>query len=172
MAVREIITHPANVLRRKAHKVTNFDSSLQTLITDMVDTMRDEPGVGLAAPQVNVPLKVVVVEYGEGEETNDHLQKLYVVVNPEIIRSSEEVEMGIEGCLSVPGFAGEVERPLKIVVKGQGRKGQNVKITAEGWLARIFQHEIDHLNGILFIDRAKSVWKVEEEQSPEIISTE
>ena len=169
MAVREITTHPAQVLRRKAHKVTHFDSSLQQIIADMIDTMRDEPGVGLAAPQVNVPLKVVVVEYSEDGETIDHSQKLYIVVNPEITRFSEEVEQGIEGCLSIPGFAGEVERPVKITLKGQDRKGKNIKIKAEGWLARIFQHEIDHLNGILFIDRAQNVWKVEEEQTTQLI---
>jgi peptide deformylase len=128
----------------------------------MVETMRDAPGVGLAAPQVNLPLRLVVVEYGdEGDE--DAPPKLYVVVNPEIVRSSEDVEIGTEGCLSIPNYAGDVERFLAVTVKGQNRRGQPIRIKAKGWLARIFQHEIDHLDGVLFIDRAEKVWKIEGE---------
>ena len=117
------------------------------------------PGVGLAAPQVDVPLRVIVVEYGEEDEE----QKLYAVVNPEIIRASPEHVSGTEGCLSIPGYAGEVERSVAVTVKGSNRRGQPVRIKAEGWLARIFQHEIDHLDGVLFTDRAESVWKLEEQ---------
>lgn len=164
MALREIVTHPNDVLRRKAHKVTDFGKELQTLIEDMIETMRAEPGVGLAAPQVAVPLRLIVVEYGE-EEDPEAPPKLYVVTNPEISRFSDEMERGVEGCLSIPGFAGEVERYQEIVVRGQNRRGKPLKIKARGWLARIFQHEIDHINGILFIDRADKVWKIEEEQT-------
>jgi peptide deformylase len=162
MPVREIITHPAPVLRRKARKVTNFGSELQTLIDDMVETMRVAPGVGLAAPQVDVPLRVIVVEYAEGEE-EDAPSKLYTVVNPEISRASEEIEVGTEGCLSIPGFVGDVERPLAVTVKGLNRRGQPFRLNTSGWLARIFQHEIDHLDGVLFIDRTDKVFKVEEQ---------
>jgi len=90
-----------------------------------------------------------------------------VVVNPEIIKASEETEMGIEGCLSIPGLVGEVERSLAVVIKGQNRRGQPLKFKAEGWLARIFQHEIDHLNGMLFPDRATRVWQPQQEIEPE-----
>ncbi|HAL15389.1 MAG TPA: peptide deformylase [Anaerolineaceae bacterium] len=159
MALREIVTVPNDVLRRKARKITEFDKELQKTIDDMVETMREAPGVGLAAPQVGLLDRLVVVEYEEDDEKEDSPKKLYVVVNPEIISASEETEMGIEGCLSVPGLVGEVERSLEVVVRGQNRRGQPVKIKADGWLARIFQHEIDHLDGILYTDRATKVWK-------------
>jgi peptide deformylase len=164
MAIREIVTHPAPVLRKKARKITDFGPELQSLIDDMVETMREAPGVGLAAPQVGVPLQLIVIEYSEkAEESEEEPPKLYTIVNPEIIRASNDQEVGTEGCLSIPGFVGDVERPLAITLKGVNRRGKPVRIKAEGWLARIFQHEVDHLNGVLFIDRAEKVWKVEEQ---------
>lgn len=159
MTIREIVTLPAPILRRKAHPVNRFDAELQTLIDDMIETMRVAPGVGLAAPQVNVSDRLIVVEYPEDGEKEDATKKLFVVVNPEIKTVSAENEMGIEGCLSIPGLHGEVERALSVTVKGLTRHGQPVRIKAKGWLARIFQHEIDHLNGIVFTDRAVKVWK-------------
>ena len=165
MAVREIVSLPEPVLRKKARKVTDFGPELQTLIDDMVETMRVAPGVGLAAPQVDASVRVIVVEYGEEDEEEKTAipPKLYTVVNPEITRFSTESEVGSEGCLSIPGFAGDVERPLGITIKGLNRRGQPIRIKAEGWLARIFQHEIDHLDGVLFVDRAERVWKLEGE---------
>ncbi len=162
MSVRPIVTVPNVVLRRKARPVTAFDKSLQVLIDDMIDTMRAAPGVGLAAPQVGVSLRVIVVEYPENEEIEDAPPRLYVLVNPEIMRVSQEMESGVEGCLSIPGLVGEVERHLSIVVRGLNRYGQPVRWKLKGWTARIFQHEIDHLNGILFTDRATRVWKPQE----------
>lgn len=164
MALREIITVPNDVLRRKAHKVTTFDNELKQTIEDMVETMREAPGVGLAAPQIGVSERLIVVEYPEDDEVDDSPKKLYTVVNPEIIAVSEETETGMEGCLSIPGLVGEVERNLAVVVRGQNRRGQPVKIKADGWLARIFQHEIDHLDGILYTDRATKVWKPSPEE--------
>jgi peptide deformylase len=164
MAVREIVIHPAPVLRRKARKVTDFGPQLQTLIDDMVETMRDAPGVGLAAPQVDVLLRVIVVEFGD-EEDEEVPPKLYSVVNPELVKASSDVVTGVEGCLSIPGFAGEVDRSLEVVVKGQNRRGQPIRIKASGWLARVFQHEINHLDGVLFIDLAEKVWRLEEEDN-------
>jgi len=162
MAVREVVTNPAPVLRKKARKVSDFGTDLQRLIDDMVETMRAAPGVGLAAPQVNIPLRVIVVEFGD-EEDEEAPAKLYSLVNPEIIRPSTETEINTEGCLSIPGFVGDVERPVAVTVKGLNRHGKPVRVKAKGWLARIFQHEIDHLEGVLFIDRAEKIWKVEEE---------
>jgi peptide deformylase len=162
MSVREIITVPHPTLRRNARKVTDFGSDLQTLIDDMVETMRVAPGVGLAAPQVNVPLQVIVVEFGD-EEDETVEPTLFTIVNPEIVRPSREVVMGTEGCLSIPGLVGDVERSEAVTVKGFSRRGQPMKIKAKGWLARIFQHEIDHLNGVLFTDRAEQVWQPEVE---------
>ena len=164
MAVREIVTLPHPVLRRKARKVNDFGADLQNLVDDMIETMREAPGVGLAAPQVNVPLRVIVVEFGD-EEDEEVPPKLYVMVNPEITRKSRELVTGIEACLSIPDIAGDVDRPLTVTVKGKNRRGQPLKIKAKGWLARIFQHEVDHLNGVLFVDHAERVWRIEEEPS-------
>ncbi|KPL82097.1 peptide deformylase [Thermanaerothrix daxensis] len=164
MALREIVTVPDPVLRRKAQKVRQFDADLQQLIEDMVETMRAAPGVGLAAPQVGVSQRVIVVEYGDDEDES-RPPRLYVVVNPEIVEVSPETEMGVEGCLSIPGLVGEVERHQRIVVKGQNRRGQPIKLKLQGWVARIFQHEIDHLEGILFTDRAVRVWKPSPEEA-------
>ncbi|MEX1247877.1 MAG: peptide deformylase [Anaerolineales bacterium] len=166
MSIREIVTHPNEVLRRKARPVETFDAELQRLIDDMIDTMRAAPGVGLAAPQVNVPLRVAVVEYGDppDEESHGHPaeKKLFVIVNPEITRASEETEVAGEGCLSIPGLVGDVVRAVSVTVKAQNRRGQPVKIKAGGWMARIFQHEIDHLNGMLFIDKAEKIQQLQE----------
>ncbi len=159
MSLREIVTLPNPILRRKARPVTDFGPALQTLVDDMIETMRQAPGVGLAAPQVGVSERVIVVEYPEDEEREDAPKKLYVVVNPEIKEISRETEMGIEGCLSLPGLLGEVERALAVTVRGRTRRGQPIKIKAKGWMARIFQHEIDHIEGIVYTDRATKVWK-------------
>ena len=168
MALRTIVTLPDPVLRRKARPVTKFDKDLQTLIDDMIDTMRDAPGVGLAAPQVGVSERVIVVEYAEpeeveeGEEPKEVEPKLYVMVNPEIVKSSPDTVVGVEGCLSIPTLVGEVERAQEIRIRGLNRRGQPMKVKADGWLARIFQHEIDHINGVVFTDLATQVWQPEE----------
>jgi peptide deformylase len=124
--------------------------------------MRAAPGVGLAAPQVNVPLRVIVVEFGD-EEDEDVPPKLYIIVNPELSKFSKEIVTGTEGCLSIPGFLGEVERSETVVIKGYNRHGHPLKIKAKGWLARIFQHEVDHLDGILYIDRTDKIMEIQEE---------
>ena len=168
MALRKIVTLPDPVLRRKARPVTKFDKNLQTLIDDMIETMRNAPGVGLAAPQVGVSERVIVVEYAEpeeveeGEEPKEVEPKLYVMVNPEIVKASPETIVSVEGCLSIPTLVGEVERAHEVRLKGLNRRGQPMKLKAEGWLARIFQHEIDHINGVVFTDRATQVWQPEE----------
>jgi peptide deformylase len=170
MAVREIVTLPDPILRRKARKVTDFGPDLQTLVDDMIETMREAPGVGLAGPQVDVPLRVIVVEFGDLED-EEVPPKLYSVVNPEIARESGETVVGTEGCLSIPGIVGDVERAEEVTVKGQNRYGQPLKIKASGWLARIFQHEVDHVNGVLFVDRAERVWQLQEEETSQEILT-
>lgn len=170
MALRNIVTLPDAVLRRKARTVTKVDKQVQTLIDDMIETMRAAPGVGLAAPQIGLSERIIVIEYferEEDEEKEDAPKKVWAVVNPEIVKVSEETLMGVEGCLSIPGLVGEVERHAAVQVKGLNRHGKPLKIKAEGWLARIFQHEIDHLNGILFTDRAVRVWKPQDEPEPE-----
>jgi len=167
MSILEIKTFPDPVLRVKGKQVKNFDKEFQTLVDNMVETMRDAPGVGLAAPQVGESLQLVVVEFGD-EEDESVPKKLYVVANPEIIKPSEETIIDVEACLSVPGLAGEVERHESIIVKAQNRHGQPYKVNAKGWLARIFQHEIDHLNGVLYIDRATNIYQPTPEQMENI----
>lgn len=169
MAILDIITVPNPILRRKARKVTEFGNDFQMLVTNMIETMRDAPGVGLAAPQVAISQRLVVIEYAEDEDDENEEapaaeKKLYVLVNPEIVEKSEEMVVGIEGCLSVPDLVGEVDRHEKITVKALNRRGQPVKIKAEGWMARIFQHEMDHLDGILYTDRTDKVWKPRDDE--------
>ncbi len=164
MATREIVTLPDPVLRRKARKVTVFDKEFQTLVDDMIETLRAAPGVGLAAPQVNVSQRLIVVEYGDDEDESVP-KRLFVVANPEIVLASAEMELGTEACLSIPGLVGDVERHAQITVKGLTRHGKPTKVKVEGWLARIFQHEIDHVDGVLFTDRATKVWKPKESET-------
>ena len=178
MAIREVVVLTDPVLRKKAHKATVFDKKFQVLVDDMVETMLVAPGVGLAAPQVGVSQRLITVQLPEPdpedeegvEQYGEHAGTLYVVVNPKITRRSKEMVDGVEGCLSVPGFMGEVERHEMVVVTGQDRHGKPFRIKAAGWLARVFQHEIDHLNGQLFIDIAKQVWEIEPDDEAEIMA--
>lgn len=161
MSVRPIVKIPSQVLYRKAHKIKVFDDATARLAQDMTDTLFSTTGVGLAAPQIGVGDRLIVIHYGEEDED----PVLYVVVNPEITERSEEMVSGVEGCLSVPGMIGEVDRHEKVTVKGFDVKGKALKIKAEGWLARIFQHETDHLDGILFTEQANRIWRPGENES-------
>ena len=169
MTIREIVTLPQPILRRKARKVSDFGPEFQTLVDDMIETMRQAPGVGLAAPQVDESLRLIVVEFGN-EDDEEIPPKLYILANPEITHGSEDTLVGTEGCLSIPGLQGDVERMAAVTVKGLNRHGKPMTVKAKGWLARIFQHETDHLDGILFVDRAEKIWQSEGQQgqvSPE-----
>ena len=148
MAVREILNFDHPVLRQKAKKVTRVDSSIVRLLDDLAETMYAAPGAGLAANQIGVPLRVCVVK---GDD-NQH----YGLVNPVLVKG-EGTQTGYEGCLSFPGWVGQVERYETVVVKGLNRKGKEVRIKSSGFTARAFQHEIDHLDGILFTDRLTSL---------------
>ncbi len=159
MAMREIITLGHPTLRQKARKVTRFGPEVQQLISDMIETMRAAPGVGLAAPQVDVAERIVVVELPADEEEGLPAE-LYAFVNPEIVKASRDTEEGEEGCLSIPGYIGEVERSTEIVIRGQDALGRPQRLKARDYLARIFQHEIDHLEGVLFIDRVTEPSKI------------
>ena len=147
MAVLEILTSENPKLRVKAHRVPRVDDSARRLMDDMVETMLAAPGVGLAATQVGVSLRVIVMKVDN---------QLYTLANPEIVRSSGE-QTGYEGCLSVPGLIGEVTRAQKVTCKALNRAGKEVRIRGEGLLARAIQHEIDHLDGVLFVDRLTSL---------------
>lgn len=170
MALKEIVTFPDPFLRLKAKPVKKFDKELQTLIDDMFETMRAEPGVGLAAPQIGESMRLVVIEYAEepeDEEAPEPKPKRYVLVNPEITQKSEEMVEGMEGCLSVPGLIGTVDRHEKVTVKALTRHGKPQKVKAEGWMARIIQHELDHLDGVLYIDRANEIYEPASEDADE-----
>ena len=157
------------MLRRKARAVKTFDATFQQLVDDMVETLLDAPGVGLAAPQVADSTSLIVVRLpGETEEDlesyGEHAGELFVVANPEIVRASREMEDGTEGCLSIPGYLGTVSRHEWVKVRGQDRYGKPLRLKVEGWLARVFQHEIDHLDGVLFIDKASAVWELQPDE--------
>ena len=177
MAVRPIVRADNPLLRQKSKKVKRFGQALQNLIDDMVETMHAVHGLGLAAPQVGVSQQVIVVQLPEDDEEDPQSGKLYVLCNPEIVRTAGEEEESEEGCLSVPGFAGDVQRAAVVTVKGLDRRGKKMRIKAEGLLARAFQHEIDHINGVLYIDRVDSPEKIRrivpvEEQEPQETSQE
>jgi len=153
MAIRKVITTENPILRQKAKKIHRFDPSLQRLVDDMFETMHAANGVGLAAPQIAQSIRVFVAEYQEPEEGAHHK---VAVFNPEIVKAEGEA-LGSEGCLSIPGYRGDnIRRATRILVKGLDVRGKPIRVPAEGWFARILQHEIDHLDGILFLDRLDS----------------
>jgi peptide deformylase len=157
MSLLPIETPDNPVLRKKARNVTVFDADLQNLIDDMIETMREASGVGLAGPQVNQSLRLTVVEtLPENDDEGDAVEgsrELYVLINPEIVWKSRKMVERIEGCLSIPGWVGEVSRHEGIRVRALDRNGKKIKLRLTDWSARIVQHEVDHLDGILYIDR-------------------
>ena len=155
MADLEILTvqnlEHLKILRTKSRKVQAVSPKMAAFAKQMLDKMREANGVGLAAPQVGVLQRLFVVELPEDEE-NDQPVETYVLFNPEIVKGRGE-QIGYEGCLSIPGYIGEVARREQITIQGLNEKGKPVRLKVEGYLARVFQHEIDHLDGILFTDR-------------------
>jgi len=159
MAVLEIRTLPDPVLRRKAKRVTTIDGSIQKLIDDMIDTLRAVHGAGLAAPQIGVSLRIAVIGIPEKE--------VITLINPEIVRR-EGVRVVEEGCLSYPGYYGEIKRSEVVKVKAQNRQGKQFRLKGEELLAQALEHETDHLNGILYIDHVESpdkLWKATSQDS-------
>jgi peptide deformylase len=152
MAVLQIRTLPDPVLRQKAKRVTKIDKSIQKLIDDMIDTLRAEPNrAGLAAPQVGVPLRVAVIELPE--------HGLITLINPEIVKKEGE-RIVQEGCLSIPGYFGEIKRAVTVKVKAQNRHGKQFRLKAQGLLAQALEQEIEHLDGVLYIDHLESTEKL------------
>ncbi len=155
MAVRPIILMDNPSLRRKSKRVRQIDGSVQRLVDDMIETMRAAPGVGLAAPQVGVPLRVIVIQVPDGETM--------ALINPEIVKRAGE-QLVEEGCLSLPGYRAMVKRAVNVTAKGRDREGKERRVKADQLLAQALQHEIDHLDGILYIDYLESLdqlYKVE-----------
>lgn len=147
MAIRSIRKYKDEILRKKCKRVDRIDARIVTLLDDMAETMYEADGVGIAGPQVGVLRRVIVVDAGQG---------LLKLVNPEIISFSGE-QVDVEGCLSIPGIHGEVTRPENVIVRAYNQKGEKVEISASGLQARALCHEIDHLDGILFIDKAAKI---------------
>lgn len=163
MAVLEIAKYGEPVLRVRCRSVDRVTDETRRLIADMIETMHAAAGVGLAAPQVRVPERLFVYDLGEGPGA---------IINPEIIRQEGEV-VGTEGCLSIPRLQGDVVRAEKILVRGLDQHGRKVRMEVAEWLARVFQHEIDHLDGVLFIDRADPAslhWLTEEDEEERVES--
>lgn len=147
MAIRPILTADQPILRERTKRVSRFDASLHRLLDDMLETMRDAPGVGLAANQIGVPLQVAIVEVEN---------RITELVNPQIVRRSGE-QLDWEGCLSIPGYVAETGRSAKVTVKARDRHGREFRVKGEELFARALQHEIDHLNGVLYIDHLESL---------------
>lgn len=148
MTIKPLIILPDPLLREVSKPVERVDSEILTLADDMLETMYDAPGIGLAAIQVGVPRRLLVVDVArEGEE-----KQPLVVINPEIVATSDALSVYEEGCLSIPDYYAEVERPAEVTVRFVGRDGKEQTVQADGLLATCLQHEIDHLNGVLFID--------------------
>ncbi|MGH7912573.1 MAG: peptide deformylase [Candidatus Dormibacteraceae bacterium] len=148
MSVRKILTSEVPVLRQMARKVPRVDETMIKLLDDLTETMYEAHGAGLAAPQIGVPLRACVVKGEQGQPV--------ALVNPEIVKA-EGSQVGYEGCLSIPGMVGEVERAESVVVKAMGRRGKPIRVRASGFTARAYQHEIDHLDGVLFTDKLTSL---------------
>jgi peptide deformylase len=148
MALREIVLLGDPVLRKPAQEVESFDEELQGLVEDMFATMAAAEGAGLAGPQVGISKRVLVADVRHVE--GDHAR--VALVNPRVVETSDEAEKEAEGCLSIPGVSEVVERPYQVVVEGHDPTGEPVRIEAGGLFARVLQHEIDHLDGVLFID--------------------
>ncbi|MEK4511752.1 peptide deformylase [Paenibacillus sp. FSL K6-2524] len=155
MAIRIIVIEPDEVLHQIAKEVKKVTPNIQKLLTDMADTMYDAEGVGLAAPQIGILKRVIVVDVGDENG-------LIELVNPEIV-SMEGEQFGPEGCLSIPNLRGDVRRALTVTVKGLDRNGNEVTYTGSELLARAFQHEVDHLNGVLYTDIAERVYEITSE---------
>ncbi len=153
MTIRQLRALPDPALRQKAKRVSTIDGSIRQLIDDMVETMQQARGVGLAAPQVGVYLRVVVLQM-PGEE-------VITIINPQVVKRSGEREVS-EACLSVPGYTGEIKRSVSVTVKGWDRQGRAIRLKATDLMAQALEHELDHLNGVLYIDHIESPDKLHE----------
>lgn len=169
MALLEILVEGDSRLRQKSLRVRGVDNSLRELADDMYETMLEAPGVGLAAPQVGVLRRLIWVHVPENFHDEGGPELSIALVNPEIVRA-HGLTLGYEGCLSIPGWTGEVPRAEVVTVKGIGLDNRPIRVKARGWGARVLQHEIDHLDGILFLDRVEdksTIVQVPEEETVE-----
>jgi peptide deformylase len=155
------------VLHQPASRVREFGPGLHRLLDQMVEALRSASGVGLAAPQIGLGQRIAVIEYPDDEERPEETKRVYELINPEIIKAKGS-EIAQEGCLSIPGLAADVDRATQLIVRAQDRNGNEVRYKVYDWLARIFQHEIDHLHGVLMTDRAQQVYRLVKNAEGEI----
>jgi len=154
MAVKEILKFGDKTLKRVSQRVISIDGDIVKLVKDMKDTLYSTTGIGLAAPQIGVLKRVILIDLRDGSEP-------IILINPKVV-AKMGTTLGAEGCLSYPNYEGDVARPRRVTVQGQNLQGEKVEYTADGLLAKAFCHEIDHLDGILYVDRAKKVYKLED----------
>lgn len=169
MAILDIVLEGDPRLRQKAHRIRTVDDSIRRIASDMHETMLDAPGVGLAAPQIGLGLRLIVVHVPEDFDEEGSAATTLTLINPEIVKAQGRV-LGYEGCLSIPGWTGEVPRSDRVSIKALGLDSRPIKLKHEGWVARVLQHEIDHLDGILFLDRVEdrsTIKEVPEDETDE-----
>jgi len=176
MATREILVLGDERLRRKAKKIRRFDESLQALVDDMFETMYAVNGLGLAATQIGVPLRLAIIEMPAVEDESGEVtvpKRTFVLCNPEIVKATREEEV-TEACLSVPGYMGKIMRARDVLVKAQDLRGRRVRYRGQDLLAQAFQHEIDHLDGVLYVDhvqKPEDLWRVPEGETATEVSS-
>jgi len=170
MAVLDIVTLGSAdevLLHKPTQRVREFGPTLHVLLDNMLETMREAQGVGLAAPQVGVGQRITVIEYPEDEDDPENTMRVYELINPKILRR-RGAETGQEGCLSIPGLVADVKRPTHVTVRAQDRHGNEFRLKAYGWLARIIQHEVDHLDGEIMLDKAEQLYRLQQNEEGEI----
>ena len=174
MALLDLRIEPDSILHDKAKRIKTFDGNLRKLVADMFETMHTNTGVGLAAPQIGYSIRLLVAELEADKREGERGFKV-ALCNPEIVKASDEMVTGPEGCLSIPGWVGDVPRHASVTVKGQTPEGREVRIKAQDYYARVLQHEIDHLNGVLFTERVvdlsslRRVTAEQEDEMPELL---
>ncbi|MBV7331323.1 peptide deformylase [Chloroflexi bacterium TSY] len=170
MAILNVIkvgTPQEKILLQSTQRLRNFDKQLHKLLDDMLETMHEFQGVGLAAPQVGVARRITVIEYPDDEDDPENTMRVYELINPKILKR-RGAEVGQEGCLSIPGFAMDVKRATQVTVRAQDRYGHEHRFKAYGWLARVIQHEVDHLDGKLMLDKAIQIYRLQKNEEGEI----
>lgn len=170
MAILDIVTlgsKEEEILYKPTQRVRNFGPALHALLDNMAETMRNANGVGLAAPQIGVGQRITVIEYPEDEDDPENTLRLYELINPKILKTRGS-DVGQEGCLSIPGLAADVKRATQVTVRAQDRYGDEFRLKAYGWLARVIQHEVDHLDGELMLEKAEQVYRIQQNEDGEI----
>lgn len=167
LGIVQIGDQSQEILHAPTQRVKAFGPDLHKLLDDMVETMREAEGVGLAAPQIGLKQRITVIEYPDDEDDPENTMRRYELINPKILKSKGR-DSANEGCLSIPGISAEVERATQVTIRAQDRHGKEFRLKAYDWLARIIQHEVDHLDGTTMLDRADQIFRVTQDEDGEI----